>query len=126
MAKVWLWHDECPNGKVHDKRDEAELCRAGWVDSPAKLGQEPEAETEEEAARDPEPQEEPAEPETEAEPETAEPTEGSDLLDMYKQSAALLDDEEVLALAKQLALEVRSTMKRETLEAKINEHLAAE
>lgn len=124
MAKVWLWHDECKEGKVHDKRDEAQLCKSGWCDSPAKLGQPRAAEADAEAATaTPEAEAEAAIPDPEpenAEPEASEP-EPAGLLDLYKESSALLDDQEVLTLARELGLAVQSNMKRETIESKIND-----
>lgn len=77
-------------------------------------------------ASEPEPE---GEPEPEEEPEAEEaPTDlperaDANLLALYRQSPALLDDEEVFFLAKELDLKVQSNMKRETVEAKINEAL---
>lgn len=171
-GKVWLWHDECPQGAQHCKSKQSQLLEQGWKDSPILVKQpEPKAEV---AVSIPEPKgatieevieivkaagfvvKTPVEYEADVNkkansiseealaeaivqaqdeqnaPENLAPsseesgddkTDIDEALQSFKDSPALLDDDEVLQLAKDLKLEVRSNMKRETLEAKITEHL---
>lgn len=171
MAQVWLWCKECPDGKIHEKKNEARLIAEGWVDDPIKLepklvklwhvdhpeGVEYKAEQVDRllthgwtrepmsiitatgtkevrvlvAGFDQAPPVFTAPDQTslldQDDADTGEelaedlPPLAADLLATYKQSEALLNDAEVLALAKQMGLDVRTTMKRATLVAKIDE-----